>query len=101
MRLNLPILEALEGCRSVLVAGMGGGFDVFCGVPILLTLQQAGHTVHLANLSFSDVANLLARAPDRGGPALRRAGSVGPRSTLPGPQRDQRLGRVGASAIST
>lgn len=58
MELNLPILEALEGCRSVLVAGMGGGFDVFCGVPILLTLQQAGHTVHLANLSFSDVASL-------------------------------------------
>jgi hypothetical protein len=68
MQLNLPILEALEGRRNVLVAGMGGGFDVFCGMPILLTLQQAGFQVHLANLSFSDVANL--RGGQRLSPSL-------------------------------
>src|SRR5690349_19386183 len=35
---------------------MGGGFDVFCGLPIYFALQQQGCTVHLANFSFSDVA---------------------------------------------
>jgi hypothetical protein len=55
MRLNLPHIAALDGARSVLVAGMGGGFDVFCGLPIRHALREAGKTVHLANLSFTDL----------------------------------------------
>lgn len=58
MNLNLPILNQLDGCRSILIAGMGGGFDVFCGLPIFLELEQRGYDVHLANLSFSDIAGL-------------------------------------------
>jgi hypothetical protein len=34
MQLNLPDLAALSACRNLLVAGMGGGFDVFCGLPV-------------------------------------------------------------------
>jgi hypothetical protein len=37
---------------------MGGGFDVFCGLPIFFELEQLGFDVHLANLSFSDIAGL-------------------------------------------
>lgn len=53
MQLNLPIFEPLAACRNVLVAGMGGGFDVFCGLPIFFALQERGQRAHLANLTFS------------------------------------------------
>ena len=58
MKLNLPILDQLAGCEHVLIAGMGGGFDVFCGLPIFLELEQLGYDTHLASLSFSDIAGL-------------------------------------------
>jgi hypothetical protein len=58
MRLNLPIIEQLNGRKSILIAGMGGGFDVFCGLPIFLELERLGFDVHLASLSFSDIGGL-------------------------------------------
>lgn len=57
MELNLPIFDQLIGCQNLLIAGMGGGFDVFCGLPIYFELQQRGQNAHLANFSFSDVVN--------------------------------------------
>jgi hypothetical protein len=53
MRLNLPILDLVASCRNLLIAGMGGGFDIFCGLPLYLELRERGQRVHLANLSFS------------------------------------------------
>ena len=55
MELNLPILNQLASCKNLLVAGMGGGFDLFCGLPIYFELQKRGQNVHLANFSFSDI----------------------------------------------
>jgi hypothetical protein len=54
MRLNLPILDLLENSESILIAGAGGGFDVFSGLPLYFTLRELGKTVHLVNFSFSD-----------------------------------------------
>ncbi len=54
MRLNLPIYDQLDSCENLLIAGMGGGFDVFCGLPIYFEMKARGKTVHLANLSFLD-----------------------------------------------
>lgn len=54
MQLNLPILEQLKDRQRILIAGAGGGFDVFAGLPIYFTLRDQGKTVHLANYSFSD-----------------------------------------------
>jgi hypothetical protein len=34
---------------------MGGGFDIFCGLPIYFELQRLGISVHLANFSFSEI----------------------------------------------
>src|SRR5438477_35562 len=34
---------------------MGGGFDVFCGLPLYCWLKRAGKQVHLANLSFTEL----------------------------------------------
>lgn len=55
MRLNLPsvVLDQLADKNNILVAGAGGGFDVFCGLPFYFTLREMGKTVHLANYSFS------------------------------------------------
>ena len=58
MDLNLPILKQLKNCRSLLIAGMGGGFDIFCGLPIYFELKKHGINAHLANFSFSDVENV-------------------------------------------
>jgi hypothetical protein len=54
MRLNLPILDQLADSSSILIAGAGGGFDVFAGLPIYFTLREMGKTVHLANFSFTE-----------------------------------------------
>jgi hypothetical protein len=53
--LNLPILGQLADSHSILVAGIGGGFDLFCGLPLYFHLRERGYEVHLANYSFSDV----------------------------------------------
>jgi len=56
MQLNLPILDQLTDSHNILIAGAGGGFDVFCGLPIYFALKALGKTVHLANYSFTEFA---------------------------------------------
>ncbi len=51
MRIPLHIPKA----SKVLVAGIGGGFDAVCALPIVLALRELGHTVHLANASTSSL----------------------------------------------
>lgn len=58
MQLNLPILDRLSSCKNLLIVGMGGGFDIFCGLPIYFELRRRGQLAHLANFSFSDIAGL-------------------------------------------
>ena len=50
----------LKSAQRILVAGAGGGFDVYAGLPLAVALSAQGKQVHLANLSF---ANLDALAP--------------------------------------
>ncbi len=45
--------EELRDSQRVLIAGIGGGFDVYCGLPLYLNLHFAGKSVHLANYSFT------------------------------------------------
>jgi hypothetical protein len=58
MNLNLPIFDQVSNCKNLLIAGMGGGFDVFCGLPICFELQRRGINVHLASYSFSNIETL-------------------------------------------
>ena len=51
--LELPFFKELDKAKNILIAGMGGGFDVFCGLPLYFGLKAQGKQVHLANLSFS------------------------------------------------
>lgn len=55
MKMNLPIVEQLADCQNILIAGAGGGFDIFIGLPLFYTLREMGKTVHLANYSFCDI----------------------------------------------
>lgn len=73
---QLPLFERLRGARSVLVAGAGGGFDVYAGVPLYLHLRAAGVDAHLANLSFT---NLRARGAARVCDALYRVDAASDR----------------------
>jgi hypothetical protein len=50
-----PLFAALAAARNVLIAGAGGGFDVYAGLPLAIALWQGGVRVHLANLSFSQL----------------------------------------------
>ncbi len=58
MQLNLPIYEQLLKCKNLLIAGMGGGFDIFSGLPLYFELKKFGQNVHLASYSFTDVMAL-------------------------------------------
>jgi hypothetical protein len=49
--MKIPFFRELENSSNVLIAGAGGGFDVFCGLPLYFWLKKAGKTVQLANLS--------------------------------------------------
>lgn len=53
-----PFFTRLRDARRILVAGAGGGFDVYAGLPLALALRSAGKEVHLANLSFADLYGL-------------------------------------------
>ena len=53
-----PLFARLAGAQRILVAGAGGGFDVYAGLPLAFALRAMGKQVHLANLSFSDLDGL-------------------------------------------
>jgi hypothetical protein len=64
---QLPLFAELDKAQSILLAGAGGGFDLFTGLPLYFTLREAGKQVFLANLSFS---SLYASNGRRSAPAL-------------------------------
>ena len=49
------LFHALSGKRSVLIAGCGGGYDVYSGIPLYAALRKTGINVHLANLTFTNL----------------------------------------------
>ena len=76
--MRIPLFNELEKAQNILIAGAGGDFDVFCGLPLYFWLKSAGKTVHLANLSFSELGycdgerptpSLVRVLPNTGGPA--------------------------------
>src|ERR1700761_654012 len=51
----LPFFSRLEEARNVLVAGCGGGFDVFAGMPLAHHLLAKGKNIVFANFSFTNL----------------------------------------------
>jgi hypothetical protein len=64
-----PFFDELADAQTILLAGAGGGFDLFAGLPLYHSLRAMGKSVHLANLTFSD---LYFDKLDRPVPALAR-----------------------------
>lgn len=50
---EIPLFQTLADSRHILIAGAGGGYDVFCGLPLYFYLRRQGKQVYLANLTFS------------------------------------------------
>jgi hypothetical protein len=48
----------LPESSNILVVGAGGGFEFVCGLPIVFELEARGHSVHIANYSFSDLKSV-------------------------------------------
>ncbi len=59
---RIPLFDELNDSHRILIAGAGGGFDVFGGLPLYFALQQQGKQVFLANLSFSDLSEVSGRS---------------------------------------
>lgn len=53
-----PLFTRLHDAGRILIAGAGGGFDVYAGLPLALALRSLGKKVHLANFTFSDLRQL-------------------------------------------
>jgi hypothetical protein len=51
--LTLPFFDEIAASQNILIAGAGGGYDIFCGLPLYFGLRAKGKNVYLANLSFS------------------------------------------------
>jgi len=58
---DLPFFQKLSDSRRVLIAGAGGGFDVFSGLPLYFLLRESGRDAFLANLSFSSLVPSVGR----------------------------------------
>jgi hypothetical protein len=71
--LKLPFYNELEKAHNVLLAGAGGGFDIFSGLPLYFGLKAAGKQVHMANLSFSFLPPAQITKEDRLSPSLLKA----------------------------
>jgi len=50
-----PLHKELFNCQNILLAGAGGGFDIYSGIPLYFLLRRLNKNVHLANLSFSSL----------------------------------------------
>lgn len=51
---SLPLFDRLADAERVLVAGAGGGYDLFGGLPLAFALEAQGKRVHLVNLTFAN-----------------------------------------------
>ena len=58
---SVPFIERMANADHVLLAGAGGGFDVYAAIPLFVTLRAMGKQVTLANLSFTRLDETNAR----------------------------------------
>ncbi|MEO0794839.1 MAG: hypothetical protein AAFX93_06745 [Verrucomicrobiota bacterium] len=56
------IISAIEKGSRVLIAGAGGGFDIFSGLPLYFYLRQKGIFAFLANLTFTPLQGAKGKA---------------------------------------
>jgi len=50
---TIQFFSEIEDSKNILIAGAGGGFDVYCGIPLYFSLKGMGKNITLANFSFT------------------------------------------------
>eukprot|EP01035_Chromulina_nebulosa_P060300 gene60300-82506_t len=50
---QIPFFQEIEESQNILLAGAGGGFDIFSGIPLYFNLKKQGKNVTIANFSFT------------------------------------------------
>ena len=55
---QVRLFTELESAERILLAGAGGGYDVYAGVPLYAALRRRGHEVFLGNLSFTHLSSV-------------------------------------------
>jgi hypothetical protein len=78
-----PLFAALAPARRVLLAGAGGGFDVYAALPLAVALWDGGVEVHLANLSFTPLETLPLDAWEAANVARVTPSTAGPDEYFP------------------
>ncbi|MEO0727895.1 MAG: DUF1152 domain-containing protein [Bacteroidota bacterium] len=58
---QIPFWKHIQNSENILLAGAGGGFDIYSGIPIYQSLLAAGRQVVLANYSFTWLAETSAK----------------------------------------
>jgi hypothetical protein len=58
---QIPFFAQLKDSQNILLAGAGGGFDIYCGIPLYFPLQAMGKKVVLGNLSFTPLQQTTAK----------------------------------------
>ena len=61
---QVPLFQVLQPHKNILLAGAGGGFDIYSGLPLYFRLKALGHQVWLANLSFTQLGYAKPVQPD-------------------------------------
>jgi len=85
--LRLPFFDEIDKAQNILLAGAGGGFDIFSGLPLYFALAAAGKQVHLANLSFSFLPPAQATKETRLSPSMLKVTADTPLFTDYFPER--------------
>jgi hypothetical protein len=52
---TIPFFQQVRDSKRILLAGAGGGFDIYAGIPVYFALKELGKEVVLANLSFTEL----------------------------------------------
>jgi len=53
--MQIEFFKEIQSSKKVLIAGVGGGFDIASGMPLYRYLRDLGKEVVLANFSFTDL----------------------------------------------
>ncbi len=53
--MQIEFFKDISTSNSILIAGVGGGFDIASGIPLYRYLRDMGKEVVLANFSFTDL----------------------------------------------
>ena len=56
-----PFAEELDSYKRIFLAGAGGGYDIYSGLPLYFMLKERGKEVFLGNLSFAPLPQQLER----------------------------------------